>query len=235
MQQITTITSVKNVRIELLTASKKRRSVIAQAFGTGTVQLLAELGVQIVASEPDERSSVGDFVDAALKTESEEVILIPADLDTLKVVEIAVGLLKEMGIAASIVAATSIPALLAAVSVFEDNSDLITCVEKMNAASKVVKSYGIAIADRNSFAEAKIFKDEFLLVQNNTVVSHSTKFSELIPVLKSDFETRDLITLIWGRDISSENKNHLKSQLNEIEFVEIDGLQDVWQVLVGIE
>ena len=235
IQQITANTSVKNVRIELITASKKRRSVIAQAFGGGTVQLLAELGVQVVASEPDERPSVGDFVDAALKTESEEVILIPADADTVQVVEIAASLLKEMGIASSVVDATSIPALLAAVSVFEENLVSNSCVEKMNEASKVVKSFGIAIADRNSFADSEIFKDEFLLVAKNSVISHSTKFSEVIPALKSEFEASDLLTLIWGRDISGENKNYLKSQLTGIEFVEIDGLQDVWQVLVGVE
>lgn len=235
LKEIAELTDVKNVRIELLTSVKKKRIVIAQAFGSGTIQILAEQGVLVVACEPDERSSVGNFVDLAVKSESEEVVLIPADADTIQVVEIAANLLREMNISASVVDATSIPALIAAVSVFDEKSDLISCTDKMSSAAKTVKSFGITKANRNSTADSGITKDEYLLVTNNSVSSHSSEFSDVVNALKSEFQTSELITLIWGREISSENKDFIISHLREIEFVEVEGMQEVWQVLVGVE
>lgn len=235
LEKISAHTSVKNVRIELLTSERKKRSVIAQAFGSGTVQLLAEQGVLVAASEPNERSSVGDFVDLALKSESEEIILIPADPDTVQVVEIAATLLKEMGISTSVVNATSLPALIAAISVFDESATLKLCTDKMYEAANAVKSFGISQADRNSTSDSGIVKDDFLLVTKSSVHFHSKAFSAVVDQLKSEFQNAGLISIIWGSEISIENKEYLKSQVSNFEFVEIDGMQEVWQVLVGVE
>ena len=66
---ISNIATAKNIRIELLETKRRERAVIVQAFGSGVVQMLAEVGAFVVPCEPNARSSVSEFVDAAIRSE----------------------------------------------------------------------------------------------------------------------------------------------------------------------
>jgi DAK2 domain fusion protein YloV len=233
---ISNIATAKNIRIELLETKRRERAVIVQAFGSGVVQMLAEVGAFVVPCEPNARSSVSEFVDAAIRSESKEVVLVAGDKDSIQVTELAAKHLKDIGIQASVVPATTIPAALVAVSMFEESGSLQIATDKMISAIWDVKSVGITIANRDSSTPiGQIATGDFLLLVDGEIQAHSKTFLELIPHLVGASKGKEIATLIWGSAIAEDLKISVVQALVGLEIIEIDGNQDLWQLMAGFE
>lgn len=236
ISEVSKITTPKNIRIELLEATKRERAVVVQAFGSGVVQQFAELGAYVVACEPDERSSVSDFLDAAIRSDAREIILVAGDRDSVQVTELAAKLLRDDGVHAAVVPATSMPAALAAVSIFNELGDLKSTTDKMISASNSVKTFAITKSNReSSTALGDIQIGNYLLVVESEILAFGGSISDLIPTLRSLAFGKELATLIWGSAVAPEIKSEVREALAGLELVEIAGEQEIWLLLAGIE
>lgn len=236
ISKIKNIATPKNIRIELLEVTKRERAVVVQAFGSGIVQQLAELGAFVVACEPDERSSVSDFVDAAIRSEAKEIILVAGDRDSVQVTELAAKMLKDIGIQAAVVPAVSIPAALVAVSMFDESGDLKSATDKIIAACEAVTSVAISKANRDSVtAIGEIKSGNFLLLVESEIVAFGKSIESLIEKLQQISAGKEIATIIWGAEISNPEQNSILAALNNLEVVSIDGSQELWLALVGLE
>ena len=230
------ITTPKNIRIEKLRISKVDRAIVVQAFGRGVVQKLAEAGAFVVPCEPDTRSSVSEFVDAAVRTDAEEIILVAGDRDSIQVTELAAKLLKEMGIKAAVVPATSIPETLVAVSLFDEKADFLKTVDEMALAASSVQTIGITKANRDSSTPiGQIKAGNFLLLTNSEIISYGDSLEELLNQLENEISGKEIATVIWGTDVTESQKTELLSALNSLEVTQIFGQQEMWHVLIGLE
>ncbi len=230
------IATPKNVRIEKLEIANRDRAIVVQAFGSGLIQKFAELGAFVVACEPDERSSVSDFVDAATRSNAKEIVLVVGDRDSIQVAEIAAKLLKDVGIKASVVPATSMPSALVAISVFEEQGDLTSVTDKMISAYQGVKTISITKANRNSSTPlGEIKAGSFLLLGDFEILAFGETISKLIPMLQEISIGKEIATLIWGADVSPSLKDEVKKPLSGLEQIEIAGEQEIWTLLAGLE
>lgn len=236
LSTIRTITNPRNIRIELLEDVRHKRALVVQAFGSGVVQMFAEQGAFVVPSEPDERSSVSDFVDAAIRSGAEEVVLVSADSDTVQVLDLAGQVLVESGIKVSLVQAKTIPEAIAAVSMFDLHSEFKTVVIQMQSAAEQVKSISISRANRATKTPiGEIAVGDYLLLANSDLVAHGPSILSLADWLSEYSKNFSFATVIWGIDFADEDKKTFLSIFNSIEKIEFDGYQDVWKVLVGLE
>lgn len=236
LSKISEIVTPKNVRIELLESVRNDRAVVVQAFGSGIVQMLAEVGAYVVPCEPDARSSVSEFVDCAIKAEAKEVILIAGDNDTIQVTELAAKLLKEMGIRSAVVPATSIPQALVAVSMYEVQSEFQQVVDKMLSACASVQTISITKANRNSTTPmGQIAAGDFLLMANFEIIAFGNTLAALMEKLNSLSLNKEVATLIWGAEFSLADQGMVKASLENLELIEFQGQQEMWLVLIGLE
>jgi len=230
------IVTPKNIRIETLRTTKVDRAIVAQAFGSGVVQKLAESGAFVVPCEPDARSSVSEFVDAAVRTDAKEIILVAGDRDSIQVSELAAKLLKEMGIKAAVVPATSIPETLVAVSMFDESADFQKTVDEMALAARSVKTIGITKANRDSTTPiGEIKAGNFLLLTNSEIKSYGDSLEKLLNQLENEILGKEIANVIWGAEISESQKASIAKVLNKLELIEISGQQELWHVLIGLE
>lgn len=230
------IATPRNVRIELLEAASRDRVVVVQAFGSGLVQEFAETGAYVVACEPDARSSVSDFVDAAIRSNAKEVILVAGDRDSVQVTELAAKLLKELGVLAAVVPATSMPSALIAVSVFEETADFKVTTDKMIDACNSVISVAITKANRDSSTPlGNIKQGNYLLIVENEILAFGISISVLLEKMKSITDGKEVATLIWGADISGDAKIQILDKLRGLDVFEISGNQDIWLMMAGLE
>ncbi len=236
LSAVSAIATPKNIRIELLEAKKSERALVVQAFGSGIVQKLAEVGAFVVPCEPDARSSVSEFVDCAIRTDAKEVILIAGDRDTIQVTELAAKLLKDVGIKSAVVPATSVPQALVAVSMFDEYSDFQKTVDQMNEAATSVLTIGITRANRNSVTSVgEIVCGNYLLMSDSEIIDFGDSVQDLMSTLKSVLLEREIATVIWGAEVAQSEKALIRASLSNLELIEVSGQQGIWLVLIGLE
>jgi dihydroxyacetone kinase-like predicted kinase len=232
---------VRNIRIEKLANNTVvRRRLIAQAFGSGIVQLLAEANVVVVAAEPDSRPSVQDFVSAAIKANASQVILLPSDKDSLKVAQLAAAEIEAEDIECHVVPTISIQQTLAAVSVSDPQADMRDEIEVLSSAARAVTSIGLTRASRTTGSlKGEIAEGDVLSFLNGELHASNKTFKEALSQLIATVESAELVTVIPGRDLTEDQQTTLTHLLQQkfpnAEIATIAGRQDVWTLLVGLE
>jgi DAK2 domain fusion protein YloV len=235
-----TVTDIRNVRIELLEQQVTARKIVAQAFGSGVVQQLAELGVVVVAAEPDTRPSVQDFYSAGIRANAREVILLSSDKDSIQVAEIAIAELRKEGIDAVLVPTLTLIHSIAAIAVANPDVSLSADAATMKTAAESATAIGITQASRDSSTpKGEILRDDFLGFVNAELTTVSRDFVDALCEAAVNAPRADLITLISGSHISQADfedaDEAMRTMFPDAEIVHIAGHQEVWPLLVGIE
>ena len=234
------VAEVRNIRIELLEQEVQSRKIVAQAFGSGVVQQLAELGVTVVAAEPDTRPSVQDFYSAGVRANAREVIVLSSDNDSIQVAELAIKELHNDGIEAILVPTKTIVHTLAAVSVANSNVDVAADALGMLNAAESVTSIGITQASRDSATPKGIIKQhDYLGFVNAELMTVSSDLVDALCEAAVQAPHAELITMISGSKLASADfedaEEALRTMFPAAEIVHVAGHQEVWSLLVGME
>ncbi|MEY4348465.1 MAG: hypothetical protein RIS43_884, partial [Actinomycetota bacterium] len=234
------IADVRNIRIELLEQKPQQRKLVAQAFGSGVVQQLAELGVVVVAAEPDVRPSVQEFYSAGIRANSREVVVFASDKDSVQVAEIAVAELRREGIDAQLVATHTIVQTLAAISVANAAVDFAADLASIKEAAARVTAIGITRATRDSqVATTQISSGDFLAFVNAQLTSASHDIVDAVCSVAMQCTNAELVTVIAGRELSESDAEDvleaLQTMFPSAEIVLTPGHQEMWPLLIGIE
>jgi len=231
---------IRNIRIELLEHSVTSRRIVAQVFGSGVVQLCAEAGVVVVAAEPDIRPSVQEFVAAGLKSQARELILLPSDADSVKVAQLAATELRDDGCLVEVVETISLQQTLAAIAVSDPAADFADEIALLQAAANETTSIAVTHASRDSDTPlGQIKTGEFLGFCNGALLSTSQDLVDAVCAVVSNLPEPELITLISGRLLQTDELADVQSALEiifpEAEQIVIEGRQEVWPLLMGFE
>lgn len=230
------IANPKHIRIELLKERPSKRALIVQAYGSGIVAKFADIGALVVPCEPNQRASVSDFVDAAMRSNASEIVLVSADLDTIQVLELAAKVIRKSGTSVAVVKAQTIPQAISAVSLFDESNDLQGVANQMQATTELVTTLAITKANRvSSTPIGKISEGDYLLLVESEIVGFGKTLSDLFKHFETYTKDRSFASVIWGIDVLEEDKVALLAQLSGLETIQINGQQEIWQVLVGLE
>lgn len=238
LHEIEAVSPTSEIQIELLDQAPASRRVIVQIYGNELAEILSSDYVRALPAEPNQHPSVQDFVAAGLKANCSELVLLPSDLDTILVAELAIEELRTHGVQAVMVPSTTVVESLAAIAVFDTTIGLTECVEQMQNARAQVVSFGLAVADRQAHTSVgQVSVGDWLLTQNGQLVGAGEDFLTLLEA--SQFQSAELITVLIGTDFGSADVERLRNFLNtsapSAEVVEIVSGQKVWPLLLGVE
>jgi len=228
---------------ELKTKVHKKYAIVAVASGKGIKEQFEALGVDIVVSGNQTMNpSTEDFLKAFKRLDAENIIVFPNNKNIIMAAKQAAGLYK--GAKVKVAQSNSIPQCYSALTMLDFSSDdLDLIMGGFNQAIRNVVTGEITTAIRNTKLQGVIIhkNDHMGIVDGKVVVSTPNKNRVIYDLLKRvpDIENKQLITLIYGKDVTEQEKaknlSWVKARMPHLEIGGIDGGQEVYKYLIAIE
>ena len=106
-----------------------------------------------------------------------------------------------------------------------------------------VTSAAITYAIRDSEIDGvEIKKDDYMALVNGKIVAATQGKIEIVKELFNkveDIDEKEVVTIIYGKDVTDEEKEEVMAYLSEtysyLEIGELDGLQDIYSFILAIE
>lgn len=220
----------------------QRFAVIACAAGPGMAAILEDAGASVVPSAPGARASAGQLLAAIRETGAASVVVLPNDKDTLMAAEVACRAAEEDGIVTAIVPARTAVQGLAALAVVDFDRGLRENAIAMTGAAVSTRHGAVSIASREvlTWAGPVAVGDVLGIVSGDVALigdDLSATANEVLDRLLSG--GGELVTLVSGADadeaLVDAVAGHLAKEHAEVEVVRIDGGQQVYPLLLGVE
>ncbi len=217
-------------------------AVVACAAGPGMASILTQAGATVVSSAPGARASAGQLLDAIRRTGAASVVVLPNDKDTLMAAEVACRAATDDGIVTAIIPARTAVQGLAALAVVDFDKGLRENAIGMTGAAVATRHGAVSIASREvlTWAGSVSVGDILGIVSGDVALIGDSLTATAVEVLDRLLSGGgELVTLVVGADADpafidaveeSLSKNHA-----EVEVVRIDGGQQVYPLLVGVE
>ncbi|WP_374057990.1 DAK2 domain-containing protein [Thermoactinomyces daqus] len=221
-------------------AEKKKYGIVAVAAGKGIVDIFRSLGVdQVVEGGQTMNPSTEELVDAVRKIEAENIVILP---NNKNIVLTAKQVSQIVDTPVTVIATRSIPQGLAALLAFSAERSHEENEQNMTTASGAVRSGELTYAIRDSQVDGQeIRKGDFLGIQEGKIEIVGQDMVQTAKALlqKMIGEEADVVTVIYGRDVTEEQAHALVESLSqiypEIEFEVHQGGQPVYYYLFAVE
>lgn len=235
-----------NSIIEKETVTKKEvphkdLALISVAAGDGVKDMFLELRCdEVVSGGQTMNPSAEDIVAAIRQVNANNVIILPNNSNIVMTAQQAAIILEDE-INVIVIPSKTIPQGLSACIMFNPEADLESNIADMNEAVKNVKTGQVtfAIKDTNIDGVDIHANDYMALVEKRIVACIPDKIeackralSELIS------EDDEIVTLIAGEDVTSEELESMTSYIEENYEVEVEaseGKQPVYSFIIGVE
>ncbi|MFW5474509.1 DAK2 domain-containing protein [Knoellia sp. CPCC 206450] len=217
-------------------------AVVACAAGPGMAAILEDAGARVVPSAPGARASAGQLLAAIRDTGAASVVVLPNDKDTLMAAEVACRAAEEDGLVTAIVPARTAVQGLAALAVVDFDRGLRENAIAMTGAAVSTRHGAVSIASREvlTWAGPVAVGDVLGIVSGDVALigdDLSATANEVLDRLLSG--GGELVTLVSGVDADEALVDavaaHLARNHAEVEVVRIDGGQQVYPLLLGVE
>ncbi|MFC7491750.1 MULTISPECIES: DAK2 domain-containing protein [unclassified Knoellia] len=217
-------------------------AVIACAAGPGMATILAEAGAVVVPSSPGARASAGQLLEAIRRSGAASVVVLPNDRDTLMAAEVACRAATDDGVVTAIVPARTAVQGLAALAVVDFDKGLRENAISMTSAAVATRHGAVSIASREvlTWAGSVSVGDILGIVSGDVALigdNLADTAGEVLDRLLSG--GGELVTLVSGADADpafiDAVEERLAKEHAEVEVVRIDGGQQVYPLLVGVE
>lgn len=217
-------------------------AVVACAAGPGLADLFRQAGAVVVRGAPDRRPSTGQVLDAVRATGAGEVVVLPNDDDTQVVAEAAARTARENGVRVSVLPTRAQVQGLAAIAVHEPGLDFEEDLVRMSAAAGGCRDGAVTVAAREAITTAGPCREGDVLgvVQGDFAVVGT----DLIDVARQVLDRLlsgggELVTLVRGAEADDTLvravREHLRRRYREVEVSMIDGGQERYVLLLGVE
>jgi len=220
----------------------QRFAVIACAAGPGMAAILEGAGATVVPSAPGARASAGQLLAAVHETGAASVVILPNDKDTLMAAEVACRAAEDDGVVTAIVPARTAVQGLAALAVVDFDRGLRENAIAMTGAAVSTRHGAVSIATREvlTWAGPVAIGDVLGIVSGDVALigdDLAATANEVLDRLLSG--GGELVTLVSGADADEALVDavaaHLAKEHAEVEVVRIDGGQQVYPLLLGVE
>lgn len=217
-------------------------SVVACAAGPGLAELFRQAGAVVVRGGPGSRPSTGQLLDAVRSTGASEVAVLPNDDDTLAVAQTAARIARQDGVRVSVLPTRAQVQGLAAIAVHEPCVPFDDDLVRMSAAAGGCRDGAVTVASRDAITTAGPCRtgDALGVVQGDFVVVGDDLAAVAVQVLDRLLSGGgELVTVVRGADaedtLVAAVRVHLRQSYRGIEVSVIDGGQDRYVLLLGVE
>jgi DAK2 domain fusion protein YloV len=216
--------------------------VVACTVGPGLADLFASAGAVVLPMAPGNRPSTADVLRAVRATGSEAVVVLPNDGDTRAVAEAAARQARNQGIRVSVLPTQTQVQGLAAAAVHDAAADFDEDLVRMSAAAGATRHGAVTVAARDAMTTAGPCRigDALGVVQGDFAV-----VGEDLPRVAIEVSRRllsgggELLTVVRGRTATDELvravTDHVRGEHREVEITVVDGGQDRYPLLLGVE
>jgi dihydroxyacetone kinase-like predicted kinase len=217
-------------------------AVVACAAGPGMASVLSKAGAEVVLSAPGARASAGQLLDAIRRTGAASVVVLPNDKDTLMAAEVACRGAKDDGIDTAIIPARTAVQGLAALAVVDLGKGLRENAITMTGAAVSTRHGAVSIASREvlTWAGSVSVGDVLGIVSGDVALIGDDLTETAVEVLNRLLSGGgELVTLVSGAEADPAFIDAVEARIAkehaEVEVVRIDGGQQVYPLLVGVE
>jgi DAK2 domain fusion protein YloV len=217
-------------------------AVVACAAGPGLADLFRQAGAVVVRGAADRRPSTDQLLDAVRATGAGEVVVLPNDDDTQAVAEAAARTARESGVRVSVVPTRAQVQGLAAIAVHEPGLDFEEDLVRMSAAAGSCRDGAVTVAVREAITTAGPCREGDVLgvVQGDFAVVGTGLIDVARQVLDRLLSGGgELVTLVRGAEADDTLvravREHLRRRYREVEVSMIDGGQERYVLLLGVE
>jgi dihydroxyacetone kinase-like predicted kinase len=223
-------------------APAHRRGVVAVSAGDGLAALFTEAGAAVVAAAPGRRCTTGDVLDAIHATQSDQVIILPNDHDTLSVAEAAAQAARDQGVRAAVIPSRAQVQGLAAMAVHEPGRSFDDDVVHMTSAAMHARDGAVTVAARDAMTSAGPCREGDVLgvVDGDFAIVGDDLADTAIAVVERLLSPGgEMLTLVFGADadpgLVRRVAAHVEVSHPTVEVVEYAGGQARYPLLIGVE
>ena len=216
-------------------------AVVAVASGDGLAELFGQLGVQgVVTGGQTLNPSTAELLAAVEAVNADQVVVLPNNKNIIPVAEQLDALTTK---SVRVVPTTSMPAALAALVVYDPETDVDVNLEEMTEGAQSVATGEItqAVRDTNSDVGAVTTGDWIGLVRGDGIVAVSGSLDGAACALLDHLITpgREIVTVITGSDSNAGHTDALLAWIVEhrpdVQVEVHRGGQPLYPYLFGVE
>ncbi|MEH7084684.1 DAK2 domain-containing protein [Neobacillus drentensis] len=214
--------------------------IVAVSMGSGIADLFRSIGAHaVIEGGQTMNPSTEDIVKAVKEVNAKKVFILPNNKNIIMAAQQAADVSEED---IYVIPSKTVPQGLSALLAFNPTTDLQTNEDSMNEALKHVKTGQITFAVRDTQIDGlEIEKDDFMGIAEGKIVVKNKDKGKVAEDLLSQMldEDSEILTIIYGEDISEEDVNQLSKYVEEnYGDVEVEihyGRQPLYSYIFSIE
>lgn len=219
---------------------KQKYAIITVAAGEGLKEMFKELRADYVISGGQTMNpSTEDFVEAIHAVNAENIFILPNNSNIVLAAQQAATVCEDMNI--HVIPSKTIPQGLSACIMFNPEVDFDMNISEMSDAISLVKTGQVTYAIKDTTFEGLEIKagDYMGIKEKDIVVSLTDKLEATRQLLDQLVdEESEIVTLIYGEDVTEEEANEIQSYIEEKYDAEVEvnnGQQPVYSFIIGVE
>ena len=221
----------------------KKFAIVAVSSGEGISKAFTTMGCdEIVSGGQTMNPSSEDFINAFKKLNAENIIVFPNNGNIIMAARQAAENYDDAKVV--VIPTKSIAECYSALTMLDFSSDdLDTIVDEFQSTIDNVTAASVTYSIRDSFIdEVEIKKDDYMAIIGKKIVAANPSKIEVVKELFAkveDIRWKEVVTLIYGIDVTEEEKQEVVEYLNatypDLEIGELDGKQDIYSFIISIE
>lgn len=220
----------------------KEIAIVSVASGDGICDLFTEMGTDVIVSGGQTMNpSIEDFINAFDKISAENIIVFPNNSNIIMAAKQAAANYSKSHV--FVIETKSIAECYSALSMYDDTQEISEIIEAFNCAIENVITIETTYSIRDTeIDEFKINKGDFISFVNHKLCAvKECREDAVINALSScrEIEEKEVLTIIYGNDVSSEDVANLIDLINEkfdwLEVGSIEGNQEIYSYILSLE
>lgn len=218
----------------------QKAAVITVAMGEGIRDIFLDLGAcKVIEGGQTMNPSTEDILNAINSVNATDVYVLPNNGNIVMAAKQAAALSAKN---VFVVPTKSIPQGIAALTVFNPESESSDNIEMMNSAIGSVKSGQVTFAVRNTFFDDKEIDEGDILGLVDGKISNVGK--DVLDVAESLIDSMvseddELITILYGNNLTEEDANNLVNRVqkkhSECDIQSYNGGQPLYYYIISVE
>ena len=222
---------------------RKKYATIAVANGVGLVNAFKEMGTdEVVSGGQTMNTSTQDFIKAFDKVNADNIIVFPNNGNILLAANQAKDIYTKSNI--YVIPTKTIAQGYSAQSMINyDSDDINEILSELNEAINNVSTLEVTYSIRDCVInDIKISKGDYICLYNNELIaSDKDRISAIKKAFRAipDMSSKEVLTVLKGRDVPIQECDELKEIAEAfnsyMEVYLVDGMQDIYSYIIGIE
>jgi len=220
---------------------RTKYAIVSVASGEGLIQTFMDMGVDYVVSGGQSMNpSTEDFINGFDTLNADNIIVFPNNKNIILAANQAAKIYTESNVI--VVETKSIAEGFSALTMIDTSNEPDQLVEELKDVISNVTSCSVTYAVRDTVVDGiKIQKNDFIGILGGKIVAANRRRTDLMKEIAKvgAFNKKDIITMIWGKDVTEKEVNdlskYLKKNYSNLEIELIKGDQEVYSYILAIE